>query len=110
MGIDIIGIFSESFWYMAPILASITMAGTQALKTKFGITGFWIQAISWILSAILSVGSWLLGLINLGEPTWLSVIALSLTVGLVSNGLFDIKAIQEFVEKWFSIGKLLKKE
>jgi hypothetical protein len=52
----------------------------------------------------------LLGLINLGEPTWLSIIALSLTVGLISNGLFDIKTIQEFVEKWFSIGKLLKKE
>ena len=102
MGIDIIGIFSESFWYMAPILASITMAGTQALKTKFGITGFWIQATSWILSAILSVGSWLLGLINLGEPTWLSIIALCACCGLASCGYYDIPTIKELVKKWFS--------
>jgi hypothetical protein len=93
----------ESMWYIIPILASITMAGTQALKTKFSMNSVWTQVTSWIISIVLSVGGWYLGIAPVGEPTWLSLIALGLFTGLVSNGLFDLKTIREWIEKLFSL-------
>lgn len=93
----------ESMWYIIPILASITMAGTQALKTKFSMNSVWTQVTSWIISIVLSVIGWYTGIAPVGEPTWLSLIALGLFTGLISNGAFDIKTIQEFIKKWFSL-------
>ncbi len=93
----------ESMWYIIPILASITMAGTQALKTKFSMNSVWTQITSWIISVALSVIGWYTGIAPVGEPTWLSLIALGMCVGLISNGIFDIKTIQEFIKRWFSL-------
>ncbi len=93
----------ESMWYIIPVLASITMAATQALKTKFEMNSVWTQVTSWIISVALSVGSWFCGIAPVGEPVWASLIALGLFTGLVSNGLFDLDTIKKWVEKWFSL-------
>ena len=110
MGIDIMGIFSESFWYVAPIIVSITMALTQAINTKFNIQGWYQQLVSWIVAAALAAGAWGLNFVSLGTPTWLSLIAFMAVCGLSSNGVYDVPAIKALIEKWFSIGKPLKKE
>ena len=102
--IDITGIFSESFWYLAPILASLTVTITGAINGKFNITkGIWPQVVSWVVGSILAVGAWLLGFVSLGEPTWLSIIALCACIGLSSNGVYDIPAIKNLIDKWFKI-------
>ena len=93
----------ESMWYIIPILASITMAATQALKTKFSMNSVWTQVTSWVISIVLSVGGWFIGIAPVGEPTWLSLIILGLFTGLTSNGLFDLKTISEWIEKLFSL-------
>ena len=93
----------ESMWYIIPILASITMAATQALKTKFEMNSVWTQVTSWVISIALAVISWFIGIAPVGEPTWLSLIILGLFTGLTSNGLFDLKTIREWIEKLFSL-------
>ena len=77
---DIInGIFSEAFWWIAPILMTLTVA----------------------LAGVLSVGAWALKLIAFGDPVWLGVVCLCVVVGLSSNGVYDIPAIKAFVDSWF---------
>ena len=93
----------ESMWYIIPILASITMAATQALKTKFSMNSVWTQVTSWVISVVLAVGGYFCGFAPVGQPAWASLIALGLFTGLVSNGLFDLKTIREWIEKLFSL-------
>lgn len=98
----ITGIFSESFWYIAPILASLTVALTGVINNLFKITnGIWPQIVSWVVGAGVSVGAWALKLILFGNPVWLGVVALSVVVGLSSNGIYDIPTIKNWVDKWF---------
>ena len=100
---EIIGIFSESFWWAAPILVSLTVAITGAINGLFKITeGFWPQLVSWLVGAGLAVGAWAIKLIEFGNPVWLGVVALALVVGLSSNGIYDIPTIKAFVDKWFN--------
>lgn len=97
------GIFSENFWYMAPILASLTVTIAGAINKKFtGIKGFWKQFVAWAVGSVLSVGAWLLGLVQLGEPTWVSAIALCAVVGLSSNGIYDIPTVHNWINKLFT--------
>lgn len=98
----ILGIFSESFWWVAPILVTLTtgLAGliNQGLKVKQG----WLkQLISWVLGAGLSVGAWALKVITFGDPVWLGVICLCVVVGLASNGFYDISVIRNWINTWF---------
>ena len=109
MGIDISGIFSESFWWASILIVNATVAITQAIKTKFNIQGWYQELTAWIAASILSVIAWLTGAISLGEPTWLSIIALCVCCGLASCGYYDIPVIKEYVKKWFSFGKALSK-
>jgi len=94
---------TESMWYIIPILASITMAATQALKTRFSMNGVWTQVTSWVISIVLSIASWFCGIATVGEPVWASLTALGIFTGLVSNGLFDIETIRKYIELWFSV-------
>lgn len=97
----ITGIFSESFWWVAPILMTLTVSLTGVINQAFKIQGEWKQIISWIVGSLLSVGAWGLKLVEFGDPIWLGVVALCVVVGLSSNGVYDIPAIREFVSKWF---------
>lgn len=97
------GIFSESFWYVAPLLMSATVALTGVINGMFKIVkGFWPQLVSWVVGALLSVAAYLLQIIEFGNPEWLGVVMLAIVVGLSSNGIYDIPTIKAFVDKWFN--------
>ena len=99
------GIFSESFWWVAPILMSLTVAVTGVLNGLLKFQGFWKQFVSWVVGALLAVGAWALQLVTFGEPVWLGIVALCIVVGLSSNGVYDIPTIKAFVDSWFFTGK-----
>lgn len=97
------GIFSESFWWIAPLLVSLTTALTGVITQGFKITKGWLkQLISWVIGSGLSCAAWGLKFIIFGEPIWLGVICLCLVVGLAANGIYDIPFIKTFIDKWFN--------
>lgn len=105
---DITGIFSEAFWYIAPILVTMTtfIAGliNQGLVDKFVPSKHhaWLkQLIAWIIGAGLSCAAWGLKVIAFGNQVWLGVICLCVVVGLASNGVYDIPFMRSWIEKWF---------
>ena len=105
---NITGIFSEAFWYIAPILVTMTtfIAGliNQGLVDKFVPSKHhaWLkQLIAWIIGAGLSCAAWGLKVIAFGNPVWLGVICLCVVVGLASNGVYDIPFMRSWIEKWF---------
>ena len=96
------GIFSETFWYIAPLLMTLTVALAGAINGAFKIKkGMWPQIVAWVVGALLAVAAWALQLIEFGEPVWLGVVMLAIVVGLSSNGVYDIPTIKAFVDKWF---------
>lgn len=102
------GIFSEAFWYIAPILVTLTttIAGliNQGVIAKYVPEKHqaWLkQLIAWVLGAGLSVAAWGIKVIEFGNPVWLGVIALCAVVGLASNGVYDIPFIKNWIDKWF---------
>lgn len=100
------GIFSESFWYIAPMLMTLTVTLAGLINGALCIIhGIWPQIVAWVVGALLSVAAWALHLIEFGEPVWLGVVMLSIVVGLSSNGIYDIPAIKAFVDKWFNRGR-----
>ena len=105
---NITGIFSEAFWYIAPILVTMTtfIAGliNQGLVDKFVPSKHhaWLkQLIAWVIGAGLSCAAWELKVIAFGNPVWLGVICLCVVVGLASNGVYDIPFMRGWIEKWF---------
>lgn len=98
----ITGIFSESFWWVAPILTSLTVALAGVINNLFKITkGIWPQIVAWIIGSGLSVAAWALKLITFGNPVWLGIVCLCVVVGLSSNGVYDIPVIKGWVDTWF---------
>ena len=98
----ILGIFSESFWYVAPILVAMTTGIAGLINQGFNIQKAWAkQLISWVLGAGLSVGAWALKVIAFGNPVWLGIVCLCVGVGLASNGFYDIPTIKNWINSWF---------
>lgn len=98
----ILGIFSESFWYIAPILVSLTTTLSGLINQGFKIPHGWLkQLISWVIGSGLACGAWGLNLITFGDPVWLGVICLCVVVGLASNGVYDISFIKSWINNWF---------
>lgn len=94
-------LFTTEFWYYAPILSMLTVTIAGAINGKFNITnGFWPQLVAWITGVVLTVGGWFLGLIPLGQPTWLAIVCLCAVVGLSSNGIYDIPFIKSIIDKF----------
>ena len=94
-------LFTDAFWYFAPILSVLTVTIAGAINGKFNITqGFWPQLVAWITGAVLTVGGYFIGLIScIGEPVWLALVCLCCVVGLSSNGIYDIPFIKSIVDK-----------
>ena len=94
-------IFNDAFWYMAPILVALSTTVTGVINQLFEIAGNWKQPISWLVGAVLACVS--IGLGFLGEGIqWPSYIAMSIVVGLSSNGIYDIDAIHKWIDSWFT--------
>ena len=111
---DITGIFSEAFWYIAPILVTMTtfIAGliNQGFVDKYVTEKHhaWLkQLIAWVLGAGFSCAVWGLKVIAFGNPVWLGVVCLCVVVGLASNGIYDIPFMRSWIEKWFKPKKQL---
>lgn len=99
---SIVGIFSESFWWVAPILVTMTTALAGLINQGLKVQKGWLkQLISWVLGAGLSVGAWALKMVTFGDPVWLGVVCLCLVVGLSSNGVYDIPTIKNWINSWF---------
>ena len=94
-------LFTDAFWYFAPILASLTVTIAGAINGKFNITnGIWPQLVAWITGSVLTVGGYFLGLVTcIGEPVWLALVCLCGVVGLSSNGIYDIPFIKSIIDK-----------
>lgn len=104
------GIFSESFWYIAPILMAATVALAGIINGMFKINkGMWPQIVAWVIGALLSVAAYYLQMIEFGNPVWLGVVMLAIVVGLSSNGIYDIPTIKAFVDKWFNRANIKQK-
>ena len=102
----ITGIFSESFWWAAPILMTVTVALSGAINSLFKVAKPFVkQLISWLVGALLSVGAWAIKLVEFGDPVWLGVVALCIVIGLSSNGVYDIPTIKAFINKLFPDNK-----
>lgn len=98
----LVGIFSTSFWYVAPILVTLTTGLTGIINQGFKIQQTWLkQLISWVVGAAFSVGAWAVNMMTFGTPVWLAVTCLALVVGLASNGIYDITVIKNFINSWF---------
>jgi hypothetical protein len=98
----IVGIFSESFWYVAPLLMSITVFLAGLINQGFKVKPAWAkQLISWVIGAGTAVGAWALKMIEFSDPVWLGVVALAVVVGLSSNGIYDIPTIKNWINNWF---------
>ena len=95
------GIFSESFWWAAPILVTLTVALAGVINGALKTEGFWSQLVSWLVGTGLSVGAWAIKMVTFGDPVWLGIVALCVVVGLSSNGVYDIPTIKAFVDSWF---------
>ena len=95
------GIFSESFWWAAPILVTLTVALAGVINGALKTEGFWSQSVAWLVGTGLSVGAWAIKMVTFGDPVWLGIVALCVVVGLSSNGAYDIPTIKAFVDSWF---------
>lgn len=94
-------IFNDAFWYMAPILVTLSTIVTGLINQGFKIPEKFKQLISWGVGTLLACGSILIGF--LGDSIgWPSYVALSVVVGLSSNGIYDIEAIKKFIDSWFT--------
>ena len=95
-------VFGANFWYIAPILVTITTTLTGLLNQGCKIEKSWVkQLISWVVSSVVSVAAWSLKLLVFGSPVWLGIVSMCLVVGLASNGFYDIPMIKNIVKSWF---------
>lgn len=97
------GIFSVEFWWIAPILVTLTTTLTGVLNKGCQVEQTWVkQLVSWLVAAALSVATCLLKFLVFGEPVWLGVICLAVVVGLSSNGFYDIPTIKSVINTYLS--------
>jgi hypothetical protein len=97
----LIAFFTENFWATAALLGSMSTAIAGAINGKLNPNAIWRQVIAWAVAIVLTVGTYFLGLIQLANPVWLTMIATGLIVGLVSNGVYDIPFIKGFIQRIF---------
>lgn len=95
---DLFALFTENFGATVSVLVALVMTVTNAINNRFTFNSTWKQVVSWVVSVVLTIGTYFLGLTTVGEPAWLSLILTGLAVGLVSNGFYDIDGIRKVVQ------------
>ena len=88
--------FEEIFATVGGMVAA-TVTLTEVLKQWTGANGNWARAISWLSGFVISYVGWFLNMGLLFGLTWWQVIVYGLGVSLAANGIFDIPAIQNFI-------------
>jgi hypothetical protein len=95
-----------SFAALIALIATVTPFITGVIG-KFTSKGWVMQVSAWVIALILTLIGWFANIGFLaGEPI-LTVIATGVGAGLISNGIFDIKIVEEIL-KFFGLVK--KKE
>lgn len=95
-----------SYFYSIGGLAALNVAATQLINSKFNISKNWARhLISWILPVLVSVLGLVFGLgifADFGTVSslvaWGYTLLVGLGTGLVSNGLYDLKDLQDLWE------------
>ena len=101
---EIEGIFTDQFYWMAPVLVAVTTFLAGLINQGFKVKPSWAkQLIAWVIGIGLSVVVWAIepALIVYSEPKWMSIVAMSIIVGLSSNGIYDIPTIKGWISGWF---------
>lgn len=93
--------FNENFWATAASVGVVSTMISGLIIGKINPNYIWRQVISWVVAIGLTVGCYFLKLIQVAEPTWLTLTATGLIVGLTSNGIYDIPAMKTFIAKIF---------
>lgn len=97
----ILEFFSENFWATATSLGVVASMIAGAINGKFNPNKVWRQVIAWAVSVGLTVGGYFLGIVSVAEPVWLTLTTTGVVVGLVSNGIYDIPFMQDFIKRVF---------
>lgn len=95
-----------SYFYSIGGLATLNVVTTQLINSKFNITKGWAkQLISWVLPVLISVVGLVFGLglfVDFGTvangTAWVYTLLVGLGTGLISNGLYDLKDLQNLWE------------
>lgn len=74
--------------------SGIIIPATSFVNKWIRLTGFWKQALSWIVSLALGWLAWWLNLGIFADLIWYWVIIYCMLGALVANGLFDITWVQ----------------
>lgn len=98
---SILTFFTENFWATAAALGTVATMIAGAVNEKLNPNSIWKQVIAWVISVGLTVGGYFLGFVTVAEPSWLTLTATGIVVGLVSNGVYDIPAMKAFIKKVF---------
>ena len=99
----ILNFLNENFWATATIIAAIVIPVTAFLNSKLNPNKIWKQVISWVTAIVFTIGGYYLGVVNMQEPIWLSMVCTGLLVGLEANGIYHIGDIKPMVNGWFSV-------
>lgn len=95
---------SEYFWSIVTGLVALTMGVTGIIGNGLKLEGEAKQVVSWGVSVLLTVATYLSGLFTVVPPAWISLFLIGLMVGLVSNGVYDVPTIKSFINSLTSFG------
>lgn len=98
---SILNFFTENFWATATSLGVVATMVAGAINGKLHTNKVWRQVVAWVVSVVFTVGGYFLGMVDVAEPTWLTLTATGLIVGLTSNGIYDIPVMQSFIARVF---------
>ena len=94
---NIVNFFTENFWATCAVLSSVTVTCAGYINAKLNTNNVWKQVVAWAVSIILTICTYFTGIIELSEPTWISIPLTGVIVGLSSNGIYDIPKIKEII-------------
>lgn len=90
--------FTSNLWVIAMSIAAFTTLITEAIGRHFSIKGVWNQVVSWAVAIALTVATYFAGTYDLVINPWISVPAVGLAVGLISNGLYDVPTLKGWIK------------
>lgn len=107
--------WADYFATIAGMVSLITIA-VGVIKKIIPIKGIWVQIVSWVLSAILSIIGFLLKLGMYADFAalspwlgWLSTLGLAVAIGLAANGFADTKFMSAIYDR-FTLTKAERRE